>query len=255
MKLNCRYFYKLIALVAVVLLTNAPTYAQQPAGGTGQRTIPDDPVLKKDPKLIIPKGAYIPSAVRIGGDLAGLVGSAIFPSNRAEIQADIDFYRFYAVGEFGISNYAIQTGDINYSNTGSFYRIGVDIDFLKTDNDYNIAYIGFRYAKATFSDQLQFEQPQAHFPTVQFDGRNRLVNADWNEIIVGVKGKVLTNVYMGYAFRFMIRHDVPSGLNFRPYQTPGFGLSQFDSRWLFHYYVYYRLPFRSKVVPDPTKKR
>lgn len=232
-----------------------PVGAGQNQGNQAGQEADEEPIRKKREKVVLPKGAFIPSAVRVGGDVGALIANSAFKTtNRYEMQADIDFYRFYLVGEYGVGNYTTSTDLINYSNSGRFYRVGFDIDFLKFDTDYNIAYIGFRFAQATFSDEFSYLYQNPIYGDSEFSGTNQSATANWREIVAGMKGQIYGNIYMGYAFRFMINRELQSGLNYRPYQIPGFGIAQFNSRWSFHYYVYYRLAFREKAVPVKKRK-
>lgn len=257
-----RYFSEIILVLIVTMLYAIGAQAQQrpPAGGgigggQGNQQAADEEVFVKKKREPLPKGIFIPSSVTLGADAAGMIAAQISETTqRYEFSADIDFHRFYLVGDYGFGNYQITSPNVNYSNSGSYYRVGIDVDFLKTDIDFNKAYIGVRYAKSTLNDELSFLRQDSVYGDFNYSGSNSNTQAQWLEAVVGMRGKIYGNFYGGYAFRFMFRRRFENIQSYTPYQVPGYGIGQFSSRWVFHYYLYYRIPFREKVL-IPIKKK
>lgn len=225
-------------------------------GGMQQPTGEEDYQPMKLRTEPLPKGIWIPSAITIGADVGGLFTSAINPElNRYELSADIDFHRFYLKADVGLGNANFQNANFEYTNNGHFYRVGLDIDFFHKDPDFNSMYIGFRYARSNFSDEVRFTRTDSLFGDFIFEGGNENVSMQWLEAVIGIKGQLLDNVYGGYSLRILFRPEYENIQSFTPYHVPGYGLGQFSSRLLFNYYIYYRIPFRKKVLVPLMKKR
>lgn len=196
------------------------------------------------------KDLYIPSAVRVGVDAAGIT-STLLNNGRTKygVEADVDFNRFYLVGDYGKSTLQISEPSFDYKNDGNFYRIGVDVDFLPYNKDYSVFFFGVRYAGASFSEQLTRNVPDSLYGggTVHF--QNPSVTAHWIELTSGLKVRLIGQVYMGYTFHVALDRKITGSTNIYTYDIPGFGKAQFKNRWSFDYYIYYRIPWRKKTLP------
>ena len=100
-------------------------------------------------------GRYAPTAVKIGIDPAAL-GYMIFSEKRGgfEMEADIDIDRFFVVANYGLSKYHLEEDTYDYTNEGSYFRIGADINFMHKDPHLNVAFFGLRYATSSGLDQI-----------------------------------------------------------------------------------------------------
>jgi hypothetical protein len=70
----------------------------------------------------------------------------------------------------------------------------------------------------------------------------------------GLKVRVFKQLYLGFTARFKLALSISGDGNLRPYYVPGFGKNIGSSAWGFSYYVFYRLPFRKKVVYETDKE-
>ncbi|GAA5036277.1 hypothetical protein GCM10011506_30840 [Marivirga lumbricoides] len=210
-------------------------------------------VIKKEPpKPKVPKSFYIPTGLRIGADLVGLGISTIGTKrDRYEIQGDIDFHRFYLSGSYGIANFKESGDEFTYENEGSYFRIGVDANVLKMDPDFNTLTFGVRYAVANFSESLATNRIDPVYGAYSENFTNPDVSARWFELTTGLRVMLLENLYTGYTFRIQLSRKLQDASNFRSYDIPGFGLSEFKNRWTFNYYIVYRIAWREKKVFIP----
>ena len=212
-----------------------------------------DTLRVKDPvKQKVPKSFYIPTGIRIGPELVGL-GVNLFGNGRQTygLQADVDFHRIYLAGSYGITSLKSTGLGYEYSHDGNFYRMGLDVDFLKSDPDYNTFTVGFRVARANYSEQLINNQTDSIYGPYSNTYSNNNVQAKWFEITTGLRVMVLKNLYTGYTFRIQLSRKVYNAENFSSYEIPGFGQAQFKSRWAFNYYLMYRISWRKKEVLPP----
>ncbi len=206
------------------------------------------------PKPKVPASFYIPTGLRVGTDLVAL-GITAFGGDRQryEFEADVDFHNFYLAGSYGIASYELVEPTFNYANEGSFFRIGIDANFLKSDPDLNTFTFGLRYGRASFSENLNFSDTNRFFGDYSDEQSNINVSSRWFELTTGLRVRLIQNIYMGYNFRVQILKKTSATQQFRTYDIPGFGLNEFDSRWAFNYYIVYRISWKEKNIIIPSK--
>ena len=240
--LSCLFF----SIFAFPLLGQVPN-SNADLDSTEQRV-----VKPKKPK--VPKSFYVPTGIRLGTDLVAL-GVNVFGNNREryEFQADIDFHRIYVVGSFGINEYQTSGEGFNYTNSGNYYRVGLEADFLKFDPDHNTLTFGLRYARANYSENLTTDLISPIYGPYQENLTNNAVSAGWFEMTAGLRVMVLKNLYMGYTFRIQLNRSIFDATNFRSYDIPGFGRGEFNNRWTFNYFLAYRIAWREKQVMQRSR--
>jgi hypothetical protein len=202
----------------------------------------------------VPKSFFIPTGIRIGTDLVAL-GVNAFGNNRQryEIQADIDFHRIYLVGSYGINDYQTSGDGFEYSNDGSYYRVGIEADFLKFDPDLNTLTFGLRYARANYTETLTTDMISPIYGPFQENFDNEAVSARWFEMTTGLRVMLLKNLYMGYNFRIQLNRKIFNATSFSSYDIPGFGRGEFKNRWTFNYYLTYRIAWKEKQVMERSR--
>ena len=205
-------------------------------------------------------GRYAPSAIRLGGD-PGALGYMIFSEKRSffEAEADIDIDKFFLVGNYGISSYKLDEPTYQYENTGTYLRLGADINFMHNDPNLNIAFFGLRYARSSFTDKLDFDtnaviQSETGWPNSRETISNENAKANWFEMVTGMKIRIVKQLYMGFTLRYKLALNVKELENLRPYYIPGFGKYINKSAFGFNYYISYRLPFRKKIIYTDENK-
>ncbi len=220
-------------LIEILLLTLLSTlaYAQK------KDSVRRDTVTIKD---------YIPTGIRIGTDLISL-GKTQFQNDFSgwEINADIDFRRYYLALDYGSWARTFKSDSGNYSNDGTYWRVGVDVNFLLKDIDRNLFFVGARYGRANFSEDLTIDIYNP-FTT----GRENLrfahsgINARWFELTTGIRVKIWKILWMGYTarFKFGLKHDETDKII--PADVPGYGRTYKDSYWGFNYQIFVRIPVR-----------
>jgi len=233
-------------------LLSISLYAQVPDSSNDLDSV--EQKIVKPEKSSVPKSFYVPTGIRIGTDLVAL-GVNVFGNKREryEFQADIDFHRIYLTGSFGINEYQIRGNNFTYQNDGSYYRIGLEADFLKFDPDHNTLTFGLRYAKANYSERLFTREIDPIYGRFDQNLTNNNANARWFELTAGLRVMVLKNVYMGYNFRIQLNRKIFDTPEFRTYDIPGFGRAEFKNRWTFNYYLIYRIAWKEKKVMERSR--
>lgn len=201
------------------------------------------------------KKDYKPSAIRIGGNISGLIKNVIDNNfNKIEGQTDIDFHNFFFVVDFGYEKNLFSSGNYNYENKGNYYRIGVQANIQPYNLNRNVFFFGLRYARSQFEDNLNFINFTDKFGNAQFSLSNDNLKAKWFELNTGLKVKIIKQFYFGYTIHFKFIQSFSGNGELIPKNIPGFGKSDKKSTFGFSYYISYNIPFRKKDIPVNPQK-
>jgi hypothetical protein len=198
--------------------------------------------------------SFIPTGIRVGTDLISLVKTQVQDDfNAWEVNADVDFYRYYLAMDYGASARTFRSDSGNYSNDGTYWRAGVDINFLAKDPERNMFFIGARYGRATFSQDLTvyaYNDFTGEYEDLSYT--DPVVNARWFELTTGLRVKMWKMIWMGYTARFKFGLKYDDTENIIPTEVPGYGRTHKDSYWGFNYQILIRIPVR-KTPPVEYK--
>lgn len=234
-----KFIHKSILLAG---LCSLPLFlrAQEPAPAA---TAPADTALQKSADEII-GFTYIPEELRFGLDLSRLISTAVNPGSRfAELNADLRFGRYYLAADFGAGSRERLADGLQYSSSGSYFRIGPDVNFVPGDEDRNSLILGLRYGRSWYNERLEtaYEEPRwAPLPV----SVSRQTGAGWFEAVAGMKAMVWNNFYLGYTLRFKFLLMTQDRSNFTSYEVPGFGRVGEGTAFAFNYHLMYRIPFK-----------
>lgn len=188
---------------------------------------------------------FFPTGIRVGTDLLGIILSSTDESFKGtEVSIDVDFYRYFLTIELGSGQRNFDTDNENYNNKGTYWRAGVDINFLKTDPEKNMLFIGVRYASGTFSENLTIRADDNWGNGPRFLS-NTDTQANWVELTGGLRVKMWKYVWLGYTARYKFGLSMTGLSNLEPYDVPGYGRTDKNTTWGFNYYVFVRIPFRN----------
>ncbi len=194
------------------------------------------------------RNKFLPTGIRVGTDVISLIKSNYVKSFTGwEVNADVDFYRYYLTADFGSWGRTYFPAGGAYNNDGRYYRIGVDVNFLKKDPDRNMFFIGMRYGRSKFSEDFVLE---INDPAWGQAGTQHYVNtgtkARWFELTTGLRVKIWKIIWMGYTARFKFGLKTSDTIEMIPSDVPGFGRTDRPTTWGFNYQVFVRLPVAKK---------
>src|SRR6478735_1992066 len=156
----------------------------------------------KIPDSLRVRPSYIPTGVRIGTDLIqGIKGYKNATFDGWEVNADIDFYRYYLTVDYGRWAQIENVPNGRYDNDGKYFRVGVDVNMLKRDPDRNMLFLGLRYAHSSFSDSVSYLVTDGIYGDRQKSLVNTNLTADWMELTTGLRVKIWKFFWMGYTIR------------------------------------------------------
>jgi len=193
------------------------------------------------------RGFQKPAGIRLGTDLIAL-GKTIANSSLSgwEVNADVEMGRFYPTFDYGRWSRDMPIRNGNYTNNGRYFRIGVDINFLMKDPDKNMFFLGARYGRSRFEEEVVYEYSVDGFGDFIKEASNNSAKAGWMELTAGLRVKVWKQFWMGYTARFKFLPSVKNDSELETYEIPGYGLTFKNSYWGFNYQVFWTIPFKSK---------
>ena len=199
---------------------------------------PAAPALPKE------KADFRPYEVKIGMNairgIRTLAGSGDL--NTHEFQTAVAIHKYNVVFDFGIENH--KRGDsFAYENTGSYYRIGLDRNFTKDKSSGNVLSLGLRYARANFSDELIYTSDLG-FGEQEYRLENDGLTARWLEVAFALRGRIVSNLYMGFTMRWQFLRQINGAGELQPFDIPGFGKTKRQNSTAFDYYLAWRIPLK-----------
>ena len=188
---------------------------------------------------------WTPHELKIGTNLIR-AGRSIFGSDLTsyELQMGLAMHQAIFIVDLGIEEN--RRGDsFDYVNEGSFYRIGGDWNFIKDLPTGNVLSLGLRHGRASFEDQLAFTQDYG-YGEENFQYANNELKARWYEVTFNLRGKVVSNLYMGFTMRWQFARKITGEGELLAFDVPGFGKTRRENSTAFDYFVMWRLPFGKK---------
>jgi hypothetical protein len=198
--------------------------------------------------------------VRFGMDVTRPFQDLWTKGNRygTEFTADMEIWpNLFPIFETGYDVMKIKTSYIDYTGNGSYTRFGVDYNFLQAENknDKDNLYIGLRYGFTLARQQVNQYLIDSYWGTLNGSFGNQNYFAHWGEFLIGIKGQILHNIYIGWTIRGKVKLN-NKDLGMPPvYFIPGYGKAEKGFNLDFTYSVYYNLPwdFRKSVGVKKTE--
>lgn len=186
--------------------------------------------------------------VRVGMDVTRPFQDLWTKGNRygSEFSADMELWpNWFPVFESGYDVLKIKTTYIDYTGQGSYSRIGIDYNFLQAEHkdDKDILFMGLRYGFTLARQQVNNYLIDSYWniPPDRFGSQNYF--AHWGEFMIGIKGEMFHNFYMGWTIRGKVKMH-HKDLGFPPvFFIPGFGKAHKKFNLDFTYSVYYNIPW------------
>jgi hypothetical protein len=204
---------------------------------------------------------YRTKGLRLGMDISRFSLYYFDPSRvEYEFSGDFEIRRdLYLTGEYGFQTVDLKKGNFNYLSDGDYFRIGVDRNFLKSENpyDYEMALLGIRYGFSKFNHSASdIITPENYWGKVtDYSVPESLYTAHWIEIVAGIRTELFRNFFMGWSIRSRILIAHTRDPNMDPYNIPGYGNGSKKGTVGFNFSVYYMIPVYKKEVNYKTTKK
>lgn len=252
------------SIFSIIILTfGFVAFAQFPKGlpqglpqGNSGGTSSGDPVTMKEVRALRrlePKDWSI-KYLKFSYDAIPLGRMVVKPDQKGqEIQAAISFYKYFFVAEAGFQDITRGRSDFDYHSSGTFFRLGPEVNMLKINDNGGAMTFGLRYAQSNFSDELSFVR-EVGFGENNYKYENPDARLIWMELTTGLNLNVTKNMHMGYTIRYKVFRNIDRINELRPYDVPGFGKYQNRSTMGFSYYIGWAIPFKKlEEVPAESK--
>lgn len=191
--------------------------------------------------------------VRAGIDMSRFALALIndIPVTGAEVSFDTEIkYTLFPTLEIGMNKVSHTTDDYSYDLSGNYFRLGLNYNMLKYKHrlDRNMFFVGGRYGFSGFNQQASNIVLENEWgPFVTSVGKQQL-NAHWFEGVIGLRGEVMKNFYMGYTIRIkkMLHHGDFNSIT--PYFIPGYGDGGKKTTVGMSYSIFYAIPIKKLTM-------
>tara|TARA_B110000444_G_scaffold72956_1_gene68608 strand:+ start:14888 stop:15637 length:750 start_codon:yes stop_codon:yes gene_type:complete len=202
-----------------------------------------------------------PLSLRFGIDLYRLTRSQFSDDyNGIELVGDLQIKKkIFLALEIGTEETTKQSEQINFTTSGSYYKIGVNFNMYENLGGMNNnVYLGLRIASSSYDhvinsytllDRTPFwpnsdKEISAGFAT----GKRSNLNAKWLEFVAGFKVQLINNIYLGLSLRLNRLFSDSKLDNFDNIFIPGFNQKTDENKFGagFNYTISYNIPFKPK---------
>jgi hypothetical protein len=193
------------------------------------------------------RNKFLPTGIRFGTDALALVRNTYDETFKGwEVNADVDFYRYYLAVDYGSWGRTYLQDSSSYSNNGNYFRVGADVNFLTKNADKNMFFLGMRYAHSTFSEDYSVIIDDPLWGSSEEVYTNRNVPANWFELTTGLRVRIWKMFWLGYTVRYKFALSMGDTPDLLPHDVPGYGLTNKNAYWGFNYQVLFRIPLTKK---------
>jgi len=200
------------------------------------------------------RNKFLPTGIRVGTDVYALVRNTYDETFKGwELNADVDFYRYYLAVDYGSWGRTYVQDSSSYSNNGNYFRIGADVNFLTKNPDKNMFFLGMRYAHSSFSEDYSVIVDDPYWGSSNEVFTNRNVPANWFELTTGMRVRIWKMIWLGYTVRYKFALNMGDTPDLLPHDVPGYGLTNKNIYWGFNYQLFFRIPM-AKKQSVPLKK-
>ncbi len=188
--------------------------------------------------------------VRFGVDLSRVALKYVsdFDQQGFEMSMDAEVkYKYFPTIEGGYSKVAHITETLNYQTDGSYFRFGLDYNMLdyKQRFDRNLFFIGGRYGFSAYSQEITKAVISNEWGTINTSVPSEKLNAHWLEAVIGLRGEIYKNFYLGYTIRVKQIISRAAYGDVHPYWIPGFGKGSKSLALGMSYSVFYAIPIKN----------
>lgn len=187
--------------------------------------------------------------VRFGCDLSRFALPYVGDIGSRGVEFSVDGelnYNYFPVVEVGRQLVKHNTDSIRYKMNGNYFRVGLDYNILKYKHrlDRDICFVGVRVGCSKFSQEVPYVEVRNFRYDIVADMPKSNLDAYWGEAVVGLKGELLKNLYMGITVRAKMMFTHANYNTVTPYIVPGFGKGYNKINAGLSYSIMYAIPIR-----------
>ena len=187
-----------------------------------------------------------PRGISFGLDLSRFIVTALEPvHNNFELSLGFSMTENIQLqAEGGYLNVDFSDSNYTYTESGSYYRFGVEYNLLKRQpGELDQIYVGLMYGYSPYSHEAKNITISDDYWGIG-EGSLPLTNntAHWIEIKGGLRVELLRNLFLGYALRLRVFLAGETDPKLDPYLIPGYGKAEKTSTIGMSYSIFYRIP-------------
>jgi len=201
------------------------------------------------------RNRFMPTGMRVGVDAVSIIKDRRQENFSGwEASADVETHRYLVAADYGKWGRIFSTDSVSYRNDGTYWRAGVDANFLTHDPERNVFFIGFRYARARYDESMSMTVEDPLWGFVEREYVNSDMSARWFELTTGLKVKVWKLIWLGYTARFKFGLKDQEEFEMLSHDIPGYGNTNKETYWGFNYLLMIRIPLGPTRAILPAKK-
>ena len=184
-----------------------------------------------------------------------IVGPGIYMSekNNLNMEGFLSFdknEKMAYVIEGGFLSYKYSQYNYDYTSTGAFARLGVDLNLLKPDKALGKywAGIGLRYGLSNFNSETSSLNYENYWGEINSSIPSKKMTAHFLEVAPGVRAEVFKNLSMGWTVRLKLLLSGGGGKDLRPISIPGYGNGGRITNAGISYFITWNIPYKTKTV-------
>ncbi len=211
---------------------------------------------KETDSIVVKKKLINIDKLSIGIDLYKPIYSSINDDDLSyELITSLRIFEDFSIAsEIGSLDKFVEDENVNFTSTGDYLKFGFDYNLFNnwTGMD-NSIYLGMRFATSSFNNKIDsytLRNPDSYWSNNVLDNYETInhsnQNANWIELLVGIKVETIKNIYLGISLRLnrLLSNTAPN--NFNNLYIPGFNKVTDDNSWGsgFNYTLTYSLPLK-----------
>jgi hypothetical protein len=211
---------------------------------------------KETDSIVVKKKLINIDKLSIGIDLYRPIYSSINDDDLSyELITSLRIFEDFSIAsEIGSLDKYVEDENVNFTSTGDYLKFGFDYNLFNnwTGMD-NSIYLGMRFATSSFNNKIDsytLRNPDSYWSNNVLDNYETInhsnQNANWIELLVGIKVETIKNIYLGINLRLnrLLSNTTPN--NFNNLYIPGFNKVTDDNSWGsgFNYTLTYSLPLK-----------
>ena len=211
---------------------------------------------KDNDTIVVKKKIINIDKLSIGVDLYNPIYSSLSNDDLSyELITSLRIFKNFSIAsEIGSLDKYVEDENVNFTSTGDYLKFGFDYNLFNnwTGMD-NSIYLGMRFATSSFNNKIDsytLRNPDSYWSNNVLDNYETInhsnQNANWIELLVGIKVETIKNIYLGINLRLnrLLSNTTPN--NFNNLYIPGFNKVTDDNSWGsgFNYTLTYSLPLK-----------
>lgn len=189
------------------------------------------------------------SQVRFGVDIAKPIMYS-FSGDRKSFELEADYFwkkEMYFAADAGWGNSQWKDTSLSVSSSNVFLKAGINKSMLSRvlPNDFDMAFIGFRYGIA-FIDRGEafFRTRDSYWGETAGTIPGTNMTAHWAEVVVGTKIEIYNGIFAGWTARGKFLLNKTAFRTLPPSYVAGYGAGDKNSVFDFNFYISYAIRWR-----------